>query len=505
VIRVSREPVFRTLADFLDGEGYGREGRYRRSDPWQGGAPLLLLDSDTRSKPVLRSIDAGLTLLAAVSGRKLWSAEGLSRDAERGKPHPAVTLLEGQPDLVASWRSRAQVLTALVEAWHRTDLESPGQWTDQLDGCLSRLVSYPALRDLGTALMKRDRNEVAAEGFASLLAGDLPEPEEFSYVDSLKNRFYRPHTLVDLAKLLVQFPTATLVGGSAGLAQFGERSGTDWSCLISLEGIGDLRTVYDRKNQWLIGSATSLTAVQEAIGALYPALAKAIRRQATRPIRNRATLGGCLTSARPDDEIAPILMALDAMVRVISMDGERDIPVARFFEGTGKTNLRPGEFVADVILPQFSVEGLKARGAALRLCDSYLAAPRRTLAPGGMAAAFAVELDPDSRVTQAFLAYSGVSDRPVRAREAEKALVGKSWSEETVVGLLSRVSQEIESFASGPGKTFRASLTDSEQEYRRQLVITLLQKFFYQYPYPGKTATELGVIGEYLAPPAAKG
>ena len=93
----------------------------------------------------------------------------------------------------------------------------------------------------------------------------------------------------------------------------------------------------------------------------------------------------------------------------------------------------------------------------------------------------------------AVLAYSGVGDRPLRARETEKNLVGKTWDERTVIGALQALDKEIE-----------VSRDDelAGRAYRRQVVITLFQKFFYQHSLPGDAgvvARELGVIGEMLA------
>lgn len=501
-VLVSGEPVHRTLASFLDDLGKGRDRRFHAPDPWQGGAPALLLDADAHSRPVLRSVDSGLLLLPALAGRRLWTAEGLARASDRGHPHPAVALLDTHRDLTTNWPARAQVLTALVEAWHRADLVSSSQLTEHFDACLSRQVSYPGLRDLGLSVVTEAARDPAVrhEAFPALKEETVAGPEEISYVDAGKRRFYRPLTQADLAKLLVQFPKATLVGGSTGLSWGEWTPGPGGGCLISLEGVAELRRVFEQEDRWLIGAAAPLTAVVEALGGSFPPLAKAARRVATRPIRNRSTLGGCLASARPDDPLAPVLFALDAVVRTTSLDGERDIPVARFFEGNGRTNLRPGEFISQILLPRFTTEKLKTRGGVIRICDGYLAAPRRAHSPGGLSAGFAVEMDADSRVTQAILAYSGVADRPVRAREVEKALVGRTWSEETVLSLLSRLNQEIESASSPAGRAALAALSANEQEYRRQLVITLLQKFFYQYPIPGRPARDLGVIGEWLSP-----
>ncbi|MCB1230031.1 MAG: FAD binding domain-containing protein [Verrucomicrobiae bacterium] len=518
-LRVDGEPVHRNLADFLHSRGFGRESRFRNPDPWLGGAPLILLDMDGRGRPALRSVDAALIPLPAIAGRQLWSAEGIVLRASRGEIHPAFALLDSHPELECSWAGRARILTALFEGYYRSDLQVVGQLNDQLDGCLSRTAHYIALREVAEELFaeaqqqrheaqlsaqsqgrevefEQGRVDIFGDEFSALLAGEMPEPEDFSYVDPEKRRFYRPQTIIDLAKLLAQFPKAVIVGGSAGLLNPENRN--DWDCLISTEGVGDLRALYDKGDRWDIGAAAPLTSINELIGKTYPAFGKALRRFATRPIRNRITLGGCLAAARHDDELAPVLIALDAQVRAISLEGEREIPVARFFEGKGKTNLRPSEVIADILLPRFTGEALKERGCRTRFCDTYKAAPRRELSSGSVSAGFAVELDDAGKIAHAWIAYGGLADRTYRARETETALVGKPWSEDTIFGSLSQLTREIQN---APGaRDLATALPQGEIDYRRQLIITLLQKFYYQHPKADGPPVELGVTSEMLQP-----
>lgn len=516
-LRVDGEPVNRTLAEFLHRNGFGRENRFHRPDPWLGGAPLILLDVDGRGRPALRSVDAALIPLPATAGRRFWSAEGLVRRAARGDVHPALALVENHPELECSWASRARILTALFEGYYRPDLQHAGQLNDQLDGCLSRTANYPALREVASELFaqaqqrrheaqldaqkqgreddfQQGRVDIFGDEFSAILAGDAQEPDDLSYVDSDKRRYHRPQTIVDLAKLLAQFPDAYIGGGSSRLLMNRTESKSD--CVISTEGVGDLRTLYDKEHSWDIGGAAPLTTINEILGNQYAPLGKALRRYATRPIRNRITLGGCLAAGRADDELVPALISLDAQVRVISMDGERDIPVVRFFEGNGTTNLRPSEVIADVLIPRFAGETLKKRGCHTRFADSYKAAPRRELSSGGVSAGFAVELDKAGKVTNSWIAYGGIADRPFRARETEAALKGKPWSEDTIFSVLTQLSREAQN---APGAKALAERV-SDIEYRRQLVITLLQKFYYQHPQADAPPVELGVISEVLEP-----
>lgn len=517
--QVVGEPVDRSLAESLRRRGMGGDDRFRQPDPWLGGAPLLLLDADGRGRPALRSVDAALVPLPAAAGRQFWSAEGLVRRAANGQGHPALAILDLHPELECSWPGRARLLTALIEGYYRHDLQHFGQLSDQLDGCLGRTTNHEALRTVAVELftdaqsrrhqaeqnarsegrdddVRQGRVNIFEDEFSALLADDLPEPEELSYVDAGKRRFHRPQTIVGLARLLAQFPRASLVGGGADLMR--TRSSEKAECLISTEGIGDLRALYEHDDRWDIGSAAPLTAVNELLGRHYPEIGKILRRYATRPIRNRATLGGCLAAARAEDSLAPVLIALDAQVRVISLEGERDVPVARFFEGEGKTNLRPSEFVADVVLPRFIDEVRKARECRTRISDVYHSGPRRTAGGGGVTAGFAVELSDSGEITKAWIAYSGLADRPFRLRKTETALAGKPWNEDTVFSVLSSLSQEMQT---APGAdASRPGQTAGEREYRQQLVLSLFQKFFYQHPSADGASWELGQLSEFLQP-----
>ena len=64
-----------------------------------------------------------------------------------------------------------------------------------------------------------------------------------------------------------------------------------------------------------------------------------------------AVLGAHRCQAVTPSDLATVLVALDATVRLASRSGERTLPVARLYTGPGETALRRGEIVADVTVP----------------------------------------------------------------------------------------------------------------------------------------------------------
>ena len=83
-----------------------------------------------------------------------------------------------------------------------------------------------------------------------------------------------------------------------------------------------------------------------------------------------------------------------------------------------------------------------------------------------VAACFVVRLDDDGTVAHARLAFGGVAAMPLRARETERALIGKNF--ESVADVLPVLEREFT-----PISDVRGSAS-----YRHRLISTLLRKFF---------------------------
>ena len=142
-----------------------------------------------------------------------------------------------------------------------------------------------------------------------------------------------------------------------------------------------------------------------------PALGDMLRVFGSRQIRNRATMGGNIVTASPIGDSAPVLMALDAEVVLVSLNGERRLPIDQFFVAYRKTALQPGEILKTIIVP---------RGASqpelTRKNWWCKVSRRREMDISTVAACFTVDLDKRKVVRHARLAYGGVAAMPGRAK-----------------------------------------------------------------------------------------
>jgi len=503
--RVEKEAAHSTLASYLSRLDPAFE-RFGRHDPWEGASLVILGDVEDDSHR-FRAVDAGLLLLPMVAGRQVWTPEGiLGAEPE----HPVnLALAEGHFECGPERLGTLRVL--MFEGYYRPDLRRQGQTNDQFDAVVTRTANVPAIRETAAqvfASTEQLRHEAAqrAEGSGAErgvwsgkrdIFGDtftkrlfqMREPGALSYVDEQKRRFHRPESLVDLLRLMREYPGARLVAGGTLVVEESNRA--EWSNVISVEAVKEMNLLLTTEEAWEIGGAVPFTRIAEAIGRECPPFNKLMRRFASRPVRNRVTFGGHLATAPGDGQLAPLLMALNARVILLSDEGERDAPISQYYRENGGTILAPGEVIRSVVVPRLNDSALAARGLTSLLADVYTVGVRRNRCKRYFTAAFALELRGHT-VAKARLAYAGTGPAPIRAREAEDFLTGKHWSEKNLFASLPILNESVALGAGWEGSD------EAESEYRRQLVVTLFQKFAAQHPRPENVRPlELTAAGEF--------
>jgi carbon-monoxide dehydrogenase medium subunit len=228
--------------------------------------------------------------------------------------------------------------------------------------------------------------------------------------------------------------------------------------VIDLAGVSQLAGISEWNGGGVaIGAMTRQRSAEASalIRERAPLMAAALPNIGHAAIRNRGTVGGSIAHADPAAELPAVALALDAQLVARKKGAERTIDAADFFAGFLTTALEPDELLVEVRLPAMAEgHGVAFHEIARRHGDFALV---------GVGAAVALE---GGKVSDARLAFIGVGGTPVRAREAERLLVGAEPSAELFAEAAERAKAELD-----PAGDSHASA-----EYRRRVAGVVAQR-----------------------------
>ena len=187
--------------------------------------------------------------------------------------------------------------------------------------------------------------------------------------------------------------------------------------------IVDINRIDELKGASRNGSSTRIgpimrqnEALKDATLAQYNAgLVKAVSHVGHHQTRNRGTLGGSISLGEPAAELPATAVALGAEIEAHSTSGSRRIKAEDFYIGPYSTTIEMDELVTAIHFPDWGAGTVDVfRELAQRPGDFALV---------GVVGAITVEA---GKISRAGLAWFGMGATPVKARQAEQALVGQS-------------------------------------------------------------------------------
>lgn len=382
-----------------------------------GACTVVVADPAAPGGPTFRAINSCLVLLPMVQGKRVYTAEGLMRE---GRAHPVQQALVEELGSQCGYCTPG-VIMSMVEAAYRADLDEPWKLDDQMCGNLCRCTGYRPIMDAVRRVAAARPDDHLAEGLAA--AAREPGSMALSYRHGAQ-RFFTPSTLAELFEVLAQNPDARVVNGGTDLSLEITKQFKEPPCLVSLEAIAGLDRLEVLEDGTLsIGTSVRLSVLEAACRERFEPIERMLRFFGARQIKNRATVGGNLCTASPIGDMAPVLVALGASVRLESARGTRRLALEDFVTGYHSTALEPGEILASVEVPPL---GERVRAVA------YKVSKRQELDISTVAAGLLVELAEDGTVARARFAFGGMAARPgARAQGAEAAVLGKPWNEAT--------------------------------------------------------------------------
>lgn len=234
--------------------------------------------------------------------------------------------------------------------------------------------------------------------------------------------YTRASSVTEAIQLLTDNPDAKILAGGHSLIPAMKLRLNAPSLLIDIARIPELRFISDEGDKVVIGAASthhdiiSNEAVQD-----MKAMIEAGELIGDTQVRNMGTLGGSIAHADPSADWPAVLLALGASIEVQGPDGERSIAANEFFLGFFMTALDEGEIVTSIHIP--------------KLAEGQQTAYRKFMQPAsrfaivGCGASVTVD---DGQITDAKVAFTGVSDAAFLDEGVADALIGQPANLETI-------------------------------------------------------------------------
>jgi xanthine dehydrogenase small subunit len=362
-----KTPYGAPALDFIRGE-LGLTGTKEGCREGDCGACAVLVGSAREAPAALpvpryRAVPSCLLALGELDGKHLITIEGLAAGcAANGGLTPVMRAFLEENASQCGFCSPGFViaLTSWLAAPGKPDLA--GAMT-AVDGNLCRCTGYGAIRRAAERLAGEfadlPRGE-AARVAALVERGVLPA----STLVYAAEAGQRPRGTRSLPRRLDAEPRpTTALGGGTDFYVRTPDPASDFQPLLlrSAQGFSGIDIMERAGRSWLrAGAATTVSDffASDLVRRAAPGIEAFEGDFASTLIRNMATLGGNIANASPVGDLTSMLIGLNAMLEIAeaaptspSAAEVRFVPIAEFFLGYKKIDLRPGEAIRAIFIP----------------------------------------------------------------------------------------------------------------------------------------------------------
>nr|WP_283099662.1 xanthine dehydrogenase small subunit [Pseudomonas sp. MWU12-2037] len=421
----------------------------------------LHCDASGQEQIRYRSLNSCLTFVSSLHGKQLISVEDLKHQGQLHSVQQAMVDCHGSqcgfctPGFVMS-------LFALQK---NSDAPDSHKAHEALAGNLCRCTGYrPILAAAERACCNKPADQFDAREAETIARLKAIAPTETAELNSGDKRCLVPLTVADLAALYDAYPQARLLAGGTDLALEVTQFHRTLPVMIYVGNVAELKRIETFEDHLEIGAATPLSDCYAALKAEYPDFGELLQRFASLQIRNQGTLGGNIGNASPIGDSPPLLIALNAQLRLRKGDSTRTLALEDYFIDYRVTARQDSEFIESIIVPRADAAWqFRAYKVSKRLDDDISA----------VCAAFNLRLE-NGVVAEARIAFGGMAAIPKRARACERALVGQPWNQDNLERACAALGEDFT-----PLSDFRAS-----KEYRLLSARNLLHKYFIELQTP---------------------
>jgi len=454
IVTLQHVPPTRTLLQLLR-EDLAHSATKEGCNEGDCGACTVVLGQWQGEHIRFQAVNSCIKMAHAINGMALWTAADLS--AADGTAHPVQQALRQCHASQCGFCTPGFAMSLFALYQNKVLQDLPVSRTEAqaaLSGNLCRCTGYRPILDAAERMGALPRVQLDETRLREQLATIAPENRR----PAADLAYDAPTRLDALLAARAARPQAQLVAGCTDVGLWVNKLHMAFDQLIDVTRVTELKTITVQDHHTVIGAAVSLNDAFAALQAQRPHLHAFLARFAGLPVRCAGTLGGNIANGSPIGDSMPLLIALRASVVLMSVRGQRELPLEDLYTGYRKNVMAGDEVLAFIRVPA------PQPGELMRV---YKVSKRFEDDISAVCLAINVQLQ-DGRVEHASIGVGGVAATPVRAVLTETALTGQAWTQHTINQAMTALRGEFQ-----PISDMRASAA-----YRTEVLGKLMQRFW---------------------------
>ena len=274
-------------------------------------------------------------------------------------------------------------------------------------------------------------------------------------------KFYKPTSIPDLFQISekIEGKKYFLAGGTDINVQIKNGMIRD-EPVIFINHLNELKGIKESEDIILIGTLTTYKEIieSELLRKVLPFFQNSLKSFASPILQTMATIGGNIANGSPTADVTPLLLVLDAKLKLFSKSRIREVKLSEFFTGYKKFTLKANEIIGAILILKNAETGF----------DTFFekVGSRKSLTIAKLEIAGLKRLK-NNKIEEIKIAAGALNEYPRRLHKLEEFLTGKDIDRIDFSQVEEILNREIT-----PISDLR-----SDKEYRLQVSFNLIQSF----------------------------